>query len=67
MTPLEFELSYGVELPASDDHNIVFSCRSGIRSRLAMEMVHHLGFEKSVHPLLNNILSKELAKSGVHD
>ena len=60
MTPLEFELSYGVEKPASDDSNIVFSCRTGIRSRLAMETLHHLGFEKSVYPLLNDTLIEEV-------
>ena len=48
MTSEEFEISYGVEKPAKDNPNIVFSCRTGVRSRLAVEFVHHLGFEKSV-------------------
>ena len=42
----EFLNEYGVPKPSRDDSNIVFHCRSGIRSKTALEFAYQLGYSK---------------------
>ncbi|XP_013388926.1 thiosulfate:glutathione sulfurtransferase-like isoform X2 [Lingula anatina] len=49
MPPHKFEALYKAEQPEPEDDNIVFYCRSGVRSRNAMNTVHELGFGKARH------------------
>lgn len=42
----EFESQYGIPKPSKDDSNIIFHCRSGIRSRTALEIAYQLGYSK---------------------
>jgi rhodanese-related sulfurtransferase len=46
MSPEEFKKKYGTEKPSDDGKNIVFQCRSGNRSRKAIEAVGMLGVTK---------------------
>ncbi len=44
MSPDDFEISYGVDKPPTDNPNIIFTCLSGVRSLVALEFVHQLGY-----------------------
>ena len=44
----EFEAKYQVAKPSHDDANIVFHCRSGVRSREAMSVAMEMGYTKYV-------------------
>ena len=46
MFPEAFQQKYGVPKPSKEDDNIVFQCRSGVRSLSAMETAHALGYKK---------------------
>ncbi len=48
MSPGDFEISYGVDKPPTDNPNIVFTCLSGTRSLVALEFVHQLGYSRLV-------------------
>ncbi|XP_055010214.1 thiosulfate:glutathione sulfurtransferase isoform X2 [Boleophthalmus pectinirostris] len=45
----KFEQTFHVKAPAKEDDNIVFSCRSGVRSGQALDIARHLGFSKARH------------------
>lgn len=49
MFPEAFQQKYGVPKPSKEDDNIVFQCRSGVRSLSAMETAHALGYKKARH------------------
>ena len=44
----EFEEHYGACKPSREKTDIVFHCRSGVRSLVAMEMAHRLGYFRYV-------------------
>lgn len=44
----KFRVKYGTTKPSEADTNVVFSCLGGVRSRMAMESVHEVGFPKYV-------------------
>lgn len=44
-----FEQRFGVNAPGKEDDNIVFSCRSGVRSGQALGIARLLGFSKARH------------------
>ncbi|KER20167.1 hypothetical protein T265_15379, partial [Opisthorchis viverrini] len=45
MEPADFQKKYGVAKPDKSDKNIVFSCRSGKRSLLALKIANRLGYK----------------------
>ncbi|XP_064394177.1 uncharacterized protein LOC135341525 [Halichondria panicea] len=49
MSPDDFEISYGVDKPPTDNPNIIFTCLSGVRSLVALEFVHQLGYCSARH------------------
>ena len=46
MTNKDFQTQFGASKPSVEDTNIVFHCRSGIRSKTALDIAHQLGFTK---------------------
>ncbi|KAJ0022916.1 hypothetical protein NQD34_015050 [Periophthalmus magnuspinnatus] len=44
-----FEQKFQVKAPAKTDDNIVFNCRSGVRSGQALDIARRLGFSKARH------------------
>jgi len=44
MTEDEFNMSYNTDKPRLDGEGLVFTCTIGIRSRVAMELAHQLGY-----------------------
>lgn len=42
----EFYDKYGVQKPTKGDTNIVFHCRSGIRSLTALNVAYEMGYSK---------------------
>uniref|UniRef100_A0A3Q0T131 Si:ch211-161h7.8 n=1 Tax=Amphilophus citrinellus TaxID=61819 RepID=A0A3Q0T131_AMPCI len=49
LSPEYFEQRFEVKAPGKDDDNVVFHCRSGIRSAAALGIAHQLGFSKARH------------------
>lgn len=46
MTNSDFKTKYGTDKPSIDSNDVVFYCRSGRRSGLALGIVHPLGYSK---------------------
>ena len=46
LTDEDFKTQFGASKPSIEDTNIIFHCRSGIRSRTALDIAHQLGFIK---------------------
>ena len=46
LSPELFEQKFSVRAPEKDDDNIVFHCRSGVRSSKALGIAHQLGFAR---------------------
>lgn len=46
LSPEEFKNQFGVDKPKEDDQNIVFHCRSGVRSKNALLIARELGLPK---------------------
>uniref|UniRef100_A0A8C6T2T4 Si:ch211-161h7.8 n=1 Tax=Neogobius melanostomus TaxID=47308 RepID=A0A8C6T2T4_9GOBI len=44
-----FTQRFGVQAPLKEDDNIVFNCRSGVRSGQALGIARRLGFSKAKH------------------
>ena len=44
MSPEDFQNVYGVPKPLPSDEDIVFHCKSGRRSKVAMEIARKHGF-----------------------
>ncbi|XP_072307457.1 thiosulfate:glutathione sulfurtransferase [Eucyclogobius newberryi] len=44
-----FEQKFQVKAPAKEDDNIVFNCRSGVRSGQALDIARQLGYSKARH------------------
>ncbi|XP_038658308.1 thiosulfate:glutathione sulfurtransferase isoform X2 [Scyliorhinus canicula] len=44
-----FQETYQLQKPKRDDPNIVFQCRSGVRSATALETAWNLGYSKARH------------------
>ncbi|CAI5673188.1 thiosulfate:glutathione sulfurtransferase-like [Oreochromis aureus] len=49
LSPELFEQRFEVKAPTKADDNIVFHCRSGIRSTSALGIAYQLGFSKARH------------------
>ncbi|XP_019630532.1 PREDICTED: thiosulfate sulfurtransferase/rhodanese-like domain-containing protein 1 [Branchiostoma belcheri] len=47
MSDGEFQEQYGVRKPQKEDENIVLTCRSGRRTKLALPIVHRLGYTRA--------------------
>lgn len=46
LSPEDFKNQFGVDKPKEDDENIVFHCRSGVRSKNALLIARELGLPK---------------------
>ena len=44
MSSEDFKTSYGIKKPSVGDDNIIFHCKRGIRSRVAMEIAIKHGY-----------------------
>lgn len=44
MLPEKFKEKYGREKPSTDDPNVIFSCRKGVRATSAMQTAHAKGY-----------------------
>uniref|UniRef100_A0A1A8NDA1 Rhodanese domain-containing protein n=1 Tax=Nothobranchius pienaari TaxID=704102 RepID=A0A1A8NDA1_9TELE len=49
LSPEHFLQTFEVKAPGKDDDNVVFHCRSGVRSSKALAVAHQLGFHKARH------------------
>ncbi|XP_056290023.1 thiosulfate:glutathione sulfurtransferase isoform X1 [Pseudoliparis swirei] len=49
LSPEHFQQIFAVKTPGKDDQNIVFHCRSGIRSLKALDIARQLGFSRARH------------------
>ncbi|XP_064615421.1 thiosulfate sulfurtransferase/rhodanese-like domain-containing protein 3, partial [Liolophura sinensis] len=49
LSPEEFKNRFGVDKPKEDDQNIVFHCRTGVRSKNALLIARELGLPKARH------------------
>uniref|UniRef100_A0A3Q2PS10 Thiosulfate sulfurtransferase/rhodanese-like domain-containing protein 1 n=1 Tax=Fundulus heteroclitus TaxID=8078 RepID=A0A3Q2PS10_FUNHE len=49
LPPESFQQKFKVKAPGKDDDNIVFNCRSGVRSGQALTIARQLGFHRARH------------------
>uniref|UniRef100_A0A8C3AUA6 Si:ch211-161h7.8 n=2 Tax=Cyclopterus lumpus TaxID=8103 RepID=A0A8C3AUA6_CYCLU len=49
LSPEHFRQIFELKAPGKDDDNIVFHCRSGIRSSKALDIARQLGFNRARH------------------
>lgn len=53
MNPTAFYQLYNANKPVEDDSNIVFICRVGIRSNIAIAIAKDVGYERCVYQCIN--------------
>ncbi|KAM4718232.1 thiosulfate:glutathione sulfurtransferase [Anableps anableps] len=49
LPPENFQQKFKVKAPGKDDNNIVFNCRSGVRSSEALGIARQMGFHRARH------------------
>ncbi|MED6242369.1 hypothetical protein ATANTOWER_003728 [Ataeniobius toweri] len=49
LPPKTFQQTFEVKAPGKDDDNIVFNCRTGVRSGKALGIARQLGFHRARH------------------
>ena len=56
MSPADFHSTYGSVKPSVDDTSIVFHCKAGRRSRIAMDIAQRHGYTQWAVNDINTIL-----------
>ncbi|XP_034025341.1 thiosulfate:glutathione sulfurtransferase [Thalassophryne amazonica] len=49
LIPEHFQHKFHVNAPKKDDQDIVFQCRTGIRSAKALDIAYQLGYSRAKH------------------